>query len=224
MSELYCKTCNKSFVRKHAYANHILCCPKLFDLNTVEDMELPSRLQMYHMIIELNKKCKKMENEIKSLQIKKKEEPLNDFEKDVCNIVSFTTIGNHIDDIIDNRDLNLLFDTDLITVVKNIFSKINEKYTSFTKPWISKKGFYTFSHTESKWVKEKSELKKLFNIIHKKIIEQFDNWCRDNESIMNQDNIAKKYNNTVVKILGGSDDNSLDIIFNKLLAFIGKTN
>ena len=223
MSELYCKTCNKSFVRKHAYANHILCCPKLFDLNTVEDIELPSRLQMYHMIIELNKKCKKMESEIKSLQIKKKEEPLNDFEKDVENIISFNTIGNDINEIMDNRDLTLLFDTDLITVIKNIFSKINEKYSGLTKPWISKKGFYTFIHSENKWVKEKTELRKLFNIIHKKLIEQFDNWCRENEAIMSQDNIAKKYNNTVVKVLGGSEDNSLDIIFNKVVAFIGKT-
>jgi hypothetical protein len=176
------------------------------------------------MIIELNKKCKKMESEIKSLQVKKKEEPLNDFEKDVENIISFTTIKNDINEIIDNRDLTLLFDTDLITVIKNIFSKINEKYSGFTKPWKCKKGIYTFLQTENKWVKEKTELKKLFNIIHKKIIEEFDNWRRDNEAIMSQDSIAKKYNTTVVKILGGSEDNSLDIIFNKVIAFIGKAS
>ena len=70
---LFCTTCSRQFQRKHAFETHVQCCPKLLtmdmDMDECDESQLPSQSKLYAMILELNKKCIKMQNEIRTLKV-----------------------------------------------------------------------------------------------------------------------------------------------------------
>jgi hypothetical protein len=217
---MYCPTCSKQFKRKHAYQSHILSCPKLFDDSTNNDIILPSSLQMYHMIMELNKKCKKMENEIsylRKLNLKQKKDNEQDwisknYNCDLC-------WENFIDNIIIDYHMEDLFENDLVEVMKIILNNIFENYNN-KLPFIifkhCKNSAYIFNR-ENTWEKhDKSILHKIYEIIHKKLLENFNIWTENNN--LSIETNAKKYNNTVIKLLGSKED-SLQKTFMKLNNF-----
>ena len=218
---MYCPTCSKQFKRKHAYQSHILNCPKLFDENSNNDLVLPSSLQMYHMLINLNKKCIKMENEIiylKKLNLKNYKQNELSWLNENCkpNIYWENFIDNinltNIEDYMEK-----LFEKDLLEVMKIIIEKLCENNIPFTIFKHSKNYVYIYERNNDWIKKDKQILNQFYEIIHKNLLLSFNNWTENNN--LNIEHIAYKYNNTVIKLLGSNED-SLNKIYIKLNNFI----
>ena len=217
---LFCNTCSRQFQRKHAYESHILCCPKLFNPSI---SELPSQVQLYSMIVELNKRCEKMQNEIRSLKsVEIKEKKSVDLYEWLKTNKS-TSIGwedmiskiknNADDECIDTLRQNSLQKT-MMNMMDSIINDDNTPIVVFSH----KKNSVYICAQEQRWSEENiKKLRELYNVVHKQLITQVNIWGENKgESLYNDDHLSRIYNGMIEKVLCGTSDDGIEKVFKKL--------
>lgn len=214
---LFCKTCSRQFQRTHAYESHIACCPKLFSPHEHSDM--PSQAQLYSMVIELYKKCNKLQNEVRSLkgcELKEKRK-LNSIEwlneNRAVMECTWEQLIRSIEMKIDQTCVDKLRSNSLFETMIQLFSD--------TLPCAifshNRNLFYTYDENGGWKEYSSNKFRELYNVIHKRIHEEITIWSNEQgERLYNDDHLSRVYNGLVEKIIGGSSDDGLEKIYKKM--------
>lgn len=232
-----CGNCGKTFHRKGFHKQHILLCENLSRVRTrykdkIIDEEkacIPTNNQMYILLLELNEKYEKLNNEVKILRkyVEKTKKKINIFDwlNEKCmNCIDFNdwikTI--HVNDFqLENTFKNGFIDGIFYVIQQNLDIKNIDMHPIKCFD-IKKKVFYIFS--DKKWnIMSEKELNSFIRNINHKIIEKFLLWKNDNnELIQNDDNFHDKYVKCMNIVLGGnkSKEYSYNIIINKLYNYL----
>lgn len=218
---LFCNTCTRQFQRKHAYEQHIICCPRLFNKNTDLPESLPTQAQLYAMVVDLHKKCNKMQNEIRSLKSmdlkeKKKINNTSWLEENKTNSIYWETL---IQDAINyNEDsIHDLKSNKLDIVIINIIHKLTDNIP--VSIFSHKKNIYYIYHNDNTWKEYNSNsiLKDLYKNIQQNLTNQVNTWASDQgENLYSSDHLSRIYSQLVDKVIGGSADDGLEKIYKKL--------
>ena len=221
METLFCNMCTRQFQRKHAYDSHVLCCPKLYN-----GEKLPTQEQLYSMVLELHKKCEKMQNEIRSLK------NMELSEKKKVNITQWL-IQNHecvnnwdvIKENINsymNNSIELLRSNTLQNTIINIIENMegNLPFVMFTH---KKQNVYIY-HDSGRWCEYNfSKIRELYNIIHKELITHVNNWAESKgESMYSDEHCSRIYNEMIEKVLCGTAEDGIEKVFKKIDTVIRK--
>lgn len=218
---LFCKTCSRQFQRKHAYEQHVLCCPRLFNNMDTLPESLPTQAQLYAMVVELHKKCNKMQNEIRSLKnvdIKDKRK-INNITWLEQNKSEATFWESLIQDSsnYDEDCINELKSYKLDIVILNIINKLIDNIPIVI--FSHKKSTYYVFHSDNKWKEynNSSILRDLYKNIQQVLTNQVNNWANDQgNNLYSSNHLSNIYSQLVDKVIGGSSDNGLEKIYKKV--------
>ena len=179
-----CIYCGKSYVKKNNLNNHIIICELLNKTSKEEEiLELPSQQTMFQLIIELTKKCNKLEHTIQDINknfVKKKNNNINILEWLNEHKIPSISFHNLIDSIlITEQDITFLFDNNFYDTLNLIFTRTIYNYEldnpicCFTQ---KKNTFYIFD-LDRIWIEiTKEQLIKFLNRIHIKILKTFNDF------------------------------------------------
>lgn len=237
-----CGSCGKSFQRKGFYNKHILLCENI--LKTVssykenvekEEQEcMPSKSQMYRLLLDLSERYEKLNNEVQSLRkyVERTKKKINILEwlkentnnKNENNNIHFNEWLNNIE--ISDSQLQSIFkygyiDGIYIVLQENLNMKDTDKHP--IKCFEQKKNvFYKFDVIE--WtLMEQHDIVDFMRKMNHKIMEKFMIWkTQHNERIQNDDRFHDKYVEYMRTILGGnkSKEQSQRLILNKLFNYL----
>lgn len=213
METLFCNLCTRQFQRKHAYDSHVLTCPKLYD-----GEKMPSQEQLYFMVLELHKKCEKMQNEIRSLknlELKEKKK-IDVFEWLPQNISPNETWESIIGNIEEkmNNSIELLRNNNLQKCLLQIIDSISLPCIVFSH----KKTTLYIYHDSNRWCEYNfSKIRDLYNAIHKQLISSVNKWVESKgENLYSNDHLSRVYNDMIGKVLCGTDDDGIEKVFKKI--------
>lgn len=215
MEALFCNMCTRQFQRKHAYDAHILTCPKLYSGD-----HMPTQAQLYSMVLELHKKCEKMQNEIRSLknmelQEKKKMDLPEWLMKNYTCSHTWEFVQENMNKYMHNS-IDLLRNHQLVHVMMSIIENVegNLPCVMFTH---QKQNIY-LCHESGRWCTYNfSKIRDLYNSIHKELIIQVNNWATSKgDAIYSDEHNACIYHEMIEKVLCGSADDGLEKVFKKL--------
>ena len=209
-----CVYCGKSYKNKTNLNKHSLLCELFYNSKNrkskEDEIEVPSQRKLYLMLSELADKFNKLEekvDEINKLVVKKKKKIniikwLND---NITPQINFNQLFEKI--IIDDTDVDYLFQNSFLDTLNNIFSKYiynpleNEKslFAFIEKP----NTFYVYENDEIKWVElTKENLIKFLNKVYMKIQRVFYDWKKNKlTEIKANDNLSIKCDKTTIKIM-----------------------
>lgn len=215
MEALFCNMCTRQFQRKHAYDSHVLTCPKLYDGECI-----PTQTQLYSMVLELHKKCEKMQNEIRCLKNmelqEKKKINLNTWliENYSCTLTwesireNMSKYMNNITDLLRTNTLQHV----MLNIIENTEGNLPCVMFSHKKQHI-----YVY-HDSGRWCEYNfSTIRDLYNSIHKELINQLNNWATSKgNALYSDEHNSCMYHEMIEKVLCGSADDGLEKVFKKL--------
>jgi hypothetical protein len=232
-----CGTCGKSFHRKGFYKQHILFCENLLRVKTKykekvdneEKLCIPTNNQMFMLLLELNEKYDKLNNEVKILRkyVEKTKKKINIFDwlnENCINSIDFNEWikAINVNDLqLQNTFKNGFIDGLFYVIQQNLHIK-NIDIHPIKCFDIKKKVFYMFCDKKWRVMTEKDITSFIRNINHK-IIERFLVWKNENnEFIQEDDNFHDKYVQYMNIVLGGNKpkEYSYNIIINKLYNYL----
>ena len=240
-----CNYCNKIYVRKHAYNNHIIKC-KFYKSREVfidnENIELLnknntlinlSNSTIYKILIDLTNKYEKLQNdynEIKKLvETNKKKVDIITYLNNNFNFDSYD-FHDFINSItIKMEDLEIIFKKDYVDgIVSILLNKINELENNVPlKGFNTKEGIlYLYCKSSKSWIQmSNEELNKTIKFFSKNILNQFSIWESETKKTMRPDDFSEIYILNMKKILGGNfnTNNLNNLLKNRLYKNI-KTN
>ena len=207
--------CTRQFQRTHAYETHILNCPKLYD-----GTKLPSQEQLYSMVLDLHKKCEKMQNEIRSfknmeMREKKKIDVFEwldqNYSKDETWESIITCTGKKMD-----NSIELLLNNNLQKTILHIIDSLTT-----TIPCVvfshKKQSIYIY-HETNRWCEYNySKIRELYNEIHKQLIANVNLWAESKgENLYSDDHLSRVYHLMIEKVLCGTSDDGVEKVFKKV--------
>lgn len=233
-----CKYCGKSYIKKSNLDKHIIICELLEESKkkkiineNIQDNELPSQRKMYQIIIELTNKIKNLEDKIETMNkyVIKKKKLINAFEWLNTNIIPGITFDN-LDSIfiIDEDDINYLFNNNITETINYLLNKLNIDQINNSLPiysFIQKNNIiYIFENKEIGWIElDKDKFAKFLNKLTIKILCSFKIWKRNNETLLiNDEKIQILCDKTISKLMGTDFKNDnyyskiKNIFYNKL--------
>lgn len=241
-STLKCSYCNKSYIRKTAYNNHLAKCKfhKLCrtnnETNNSENISLEtmsrSNDSLFQMLIMLHNKYEKLEKDYDLLKsyvynTKKKIDIIsylneNYKPKDNFDFLNFTNTIN-----MTNNELDLIFKHDYIDGILNIIINaitkfnLNEENNILPLKAFNHKEYvlYIYNNDLESWkTMEQNDLITFIKYFDKKILSLFLEWKTEAQTKMDYDKYTEIYILNMKKVLGNNFENKdkKTIIKNKL--------
>lgn len=212
-----CKFCSKCFKRKTYFEKHVMMCERLSEgKKQVFDKEIEDTLKendykiLIMNLISTQETLKKQINQLlnKEKSTLKKIDAitwLNDNIKPEKDLIKLLTDFNLTKD-----ELQFIFDNNLQDGLINIFNNLFNNDISPFQCLDIKKDFLIFQN--KKWeICDKDYFKTIINIVHKKILDSFYEWKRDNKEKLS----SQEFN----KLL---DINSQKVLYNDMETLIVK--
>ena len=219
-----CKKCDKKYYRQTAYDKHIIWCSDNDSptplLNSIIEKNGQKNIgtgvlkgvPLQDIVIELinsNIKLRKDVEELKKwVQTKKRKinilEWLN--EKTASNPTQKTHKEYMVDLIVSRKDLELVFNTDLITGVQDILEKYFSSNDMAPFQSFDQKDNIIYVYTEnSKWeLLSTDDFNKMIFKITKQILTEFQKWKQENEHKLYTDHFSTIVIQNTKKVIGGN--------------------
>ena len=216
-----CIYCGKAYKSRASIDKHLILCETIHKSKnmspTQDDIEMPSQLQMYNIILELTMKCNKLEEKMEQMTkwIDKKKKKINVLEWLNTNInpeLIFDDLSEKI--TILDTDIENILNTGFLEVFNEVF--LREVFLKKEKQTIpifcldQKVNYiYVFNKNNKEnentngWIElDKGELIIFMNKIHKKIIIKLTDWKKQLEREKNfNDSKSELYNKTLMKLM-----------------------
>ena len=200
-------------------------------------IQYPSNQQMYNMIIELNSKYEKLQNDFinikKSIKNNQKSLIYNQTEQDIIQLLNFKY--NNIIDFqifltniqIDISNIEYVFKHDYILGLSHIFQSYISSFEYSSLPFRAFNNYkniifiytsYQSDTNNSRWIVFDNVFNDyFFGIINTKLLNALKQWYTINQSKINDEIFTKIYFTNLKKILGTNFKNDVKIAFkNKL--------
>jgi len=230
--EYECIYCNKKYIRKYAYNNHILKCKFyksrecIIKEETNEEYLNISNSTIVKMLIDLKNKYEKLESSYNELK------KFVETNKKKVDIISYLNSNFKLDNLdfhdfikiikIEKKELEIIFKKDYVDGIVDIFlNKILElKNNAPIKSFSTKEGIlYIYLKSISSWLElSNEELSKTIKYFSKNILNEFTNWKNEAQSIMKYDDFTEIYILNMKKVLAGNFEkkNINNLIKNRL--------
>lgn len=211
-----CSFCGKNFIKKTNWDRHVMLCEllnnKISNINLREDdeLEVPSQLKMYKMILELGMKVNGLDKKVNDINkwVIKKKKKINVIEWLNNNITPEIKFDSLIEKIIlEKNDIQYLFQNSFIDTLNHIFSRNIYNVTENQYPifaFIQKSNsFYIYENEEVKWVElNRNKLVKFLNYVHMKLHRFYFENKKENKTQINEDDqLSVLYDKTTYKIM-----------------------
>jgi len=189
-----------------------------------DESQLPSQSKLYAMILELNKKCIKMHNEIRALKLYeiKEKKAIDHYEwlaknrtQEICWEDMFSIIEK--DSGNDNSYMEYLRSNPLHKTILMVIDELNELLPVVI--FSHKKNSFYIYHDSKRWCEYNgvAKFRELYNVIHKKLITIVNNWAEEKgNSLYSNDQLSRVYNDMIEKVLCGTADDGLEKVFKKI--------
>ena len=235
-----CKYCNKIYLRKYAYNNHLTKC-KFYKsrINIIQEDSLKetniniSNSTLFEMLIDLTNKYDKLENDYNELKkfviINKKKIDILSYLNNNFDFKEFDYYDFINSIIIKEKELEIIFKNDYVDGIINLIlnKKLELNNNIPLKCFNIKEGIlYIYLKTKNSWSElDNDELCKTIKYFNKNILNEFNIWKEKSENIMNYDDFSEIYILNMKKVLAGNFKNkNINILIkNKLYKNI-KTN
>jgi len=242
MTEYICEYCSKIYIRKKPFIHHKLMCELSYknskreekyyrDVEETTVSNIPSQRELYEIIITLNNKYDKLQNDYDMLKRyiydkKQKIEILDWLNQNSCLEIGFYELFLNIK--LSEEDLNIVFEKDYINgIVEIILKFIDHKKNLFKngeiplKAFVQKEGIlYIYSCVENNsrdanviseidyskycWKIMSSEvMDKFIRIISVQLLVLFKQWHVKNEQLMDMDKFNELYIKNLKCVMGG---------------------
>lgn len=209
-----CIHCGKSYKKRINLDKHIIICELLHrssSSNIEQDEEtMPSQKKMFQMLIELGKKCNRLEMKIEEINkwVVKKKKKINVLDWLNEHIKPNTVFDNLIDTIIinDTDDIQYIIENTFYDTLNMIFSRTIYNFCENESPIFSfsqKSNTFYIYDSQHVWIElTKENLYKFLIKIHSKINKAFYEWkkTKSNE-IKLSDSFSIKCDKTMVKLM-----------------------
>ena len=246
MTTYCCEYCNKKYVKKSFYNNHVISCKlsrqytskeELLEDNDIDILNVNNfdNKTIIKLLLNLHNKYEKLQSDYDELKkyvvIRKNKiniiDYLNEnFDYSDCDFYNFI---NSI--IIDNDKLNLIFKNDyvngcyqiLFDYIENL--KLNNQNVPF-KAFTNKEGIIYIYVNDYSWIiMDEFYINKLINTLNKQLLTQFNIWKDEIINNISDDDYQELYIINMKKILGSNFNNKniKIMIKNKLYKYI-RTN
>jgi hypothetical protein len=206
-----CIYCGKSYKKKTNMEKHSVVCEllqiskkKKVILEEDQDEPLPSQQKMFQMLIELGEKYNRLEakvNEMNKWIVKKKKINVLDWLN--TNIKPSIYFNNILDKIIINdEDLNFLFENSFISVLNVLFERTIYKEDTPIFAFVQKPNIFYIYDSENSWIElTRERLIKFLNKVHMKIFTSFYEWKKNKSNqIRCDDSLANICDKTLIKL------------------------
>ena len=244
-----CEYCNKIYVRKSSFNNHLLNCKlsrvcKTNEVSTCNEENVNIQTMninihsIYKLLINLTNKYDKLETQYNELKkycnLTKKKisiiDYLNQHFTSVCDSFDFIDFTSTID--IELPELELIFKKDYVEgvyeIIVNTIEKMKENDPNICIPiksFSQKDGvIYIYVKTlNEKWIVMNDEsLNILIKYFDKKLLRLFLEWKVKNELIMDSDIFGEVYIKNMKRVVGGNynNKNKKIMIKNKLYKYL----
>ena len=237
-----CVYCNKIYIRKHAYNNHLTKCKFYKSRSNIIIKEEPDKINLnidnstiFKLLIDLTNKYEKLESDYNEL---KKFVETNKKKVDILTYLNNNFNFDHFDfhDFINSisigkKELEFIFQKDYVDGIVNIIlNKIEELDNNIQLPlkgFSTKEGIlYIYLKSNNGWLHlTNEELNKTIKYFNKNILNEFRVWKNEMQTKMNEDDYSEISILNMKKVLGGNfhNKNPNILIKNKLYKNI-KTN
>ena len=236
-SHYYCGFCNKHYVIKSAYNNHLIKCKfskicSKQNISETDGLSIDSLKQnmninnLFAIVIMLYNKYEKLESDYNELKkyiaiIKNKINIVDYLNQHYSSCISITQF---LDSIIFNQEtLNKIFKYDYVDGIVNIIIDTIEglKSAQMLIPikCFNNKENVLYLFDGSTWViNDDSNLRKFIKYFDKKILTQFIVWKNDAENLFDSDTFGEIYIQNMKKVIGANFEkkNPVTIIKNRL--------
>mgnify|MGYP001170290751 CR=1 FL=1 len=224
-----CEYCQRKYKRENNYKKHILTCRLLCDSDTSEDKILPSREELYTILLALVKDQKQLREEIKQLKsvchIRKKINYIDWLQEHRVPELSYDLWINTLV-FTDTHFQIIISDTNFIRAISSVLddlitSQTNIPYASFEKP-----SMCLYTYDKNKWIPCTDEhIQPLVNKIFKSLPKLLQSWEEKAQYELQRDDFEDKYAKYILRIMGPSIEVSeLYRQFRKILYDIVKLN
>ena len=219
-----CSHCNRKYKRKGCYDKHIYYCRLLnndnynsnseFSDESEERYDIPSKREMWHIILHQSSELKKLKREIDKLKQrdyyhKKKISVIDYLNNNFKPKINYEDWVKNIN--ITQDDLNFIFDYGSIKgtslLFKNFLCKDSEvKIIPIISTNHTLSNLYIYSNNSWKIMIEE-QLKDLLELINKKLFNQFQNWGIECEKNMTKEKYKELYILNLQKLISGKHSN-----------------
>ena len=224
-SHYCCNYCNKSYVIKSAYNNHLLKCKfakfssahHIYECSN-ENISIDSLKQnininnLFAIVLMLYNKYEKMESDYNELKkyiaiVKNK---INNVDYLNQHYSSGLAISQFLDSIIFNQEtLNKIFKYDYVDGIFNILIDtiecLNSQHMLIPIKCFSNKENVLYMFDGSVWsISDDINLRKFIKYFDKKILTQFVLWKTDAEKLFDTDTFGEIYIQNMKKVIGGN--------------------
>ena len=227
-----CEYCSKRYVRKRCYQHHVLICKlsKKDSKEYTENLEwttmqkIPSQKELYQIIIDLNNKYERLENDYHQLKQfvnnKRRQIDIVEWLNQNCQLeMSFRDVFLNIK--LDKNDLLKVFELDYVkgicAIVVSFIENVKERFESGEVPlraFVQKDSvLYIYDlccddvdgDTGYKWQVLSTEMLSTFiRYINHQLMRLFREWHTETESGMNEDRFSELYIRNLKTITGGN--------------------
>lgn len=224
-----CEYCSKRYVRKRFYQHHILICQlskkdsKEYtkNLETTTMQKIPSQRQLYEIIIDLNNKYERLQQDYQQLKVyvnnKRRQIDIIEWLNENCQLeMSFQDIFLNIK--LEKTDLLKVFELDYIKgicdIIRCFMESVKDRFQSREVPlraFVQKDSIlYIYdecinSQSDYKWQTMSNDiLSRFIRIIDYQLMQLFREWHRETERGMNEDRFSELYIKNLKTITGGN--------------------
>jgi len=224
-----CEFCRATYKRQNNYNKHILTCRMLCDSATPEDKIIPSREELYTIVLGLVRDQAELREEIKSLKsishIRKKISYI-DWLKD--HHTPCYSLKSWIDNLIltEAHFQIVISDTNFMRAMTTILqsTRANKEIVPFVG--FDKQPTKLYVYQEDKWsVCLDSDIMPLINHLFKSLRSLLNDWESVSQKNLNRDDFEDKYARYVIRIMGPSVETpELCRLFRRILYDVVKLN
>ena len=242
----YCCTyCNKNYIRKFAFNNHLAKCKLNNNIKIVSNNIVSNEISsiQYHknisndtifsILIDLHNKYDKLQADYDELKkhtnlIKNKISILDYLNNNFPNLeIDFIEFMNSI--TIGLEEINIIFKKDYVEgiidiIITNIHNLKNSIKVIPIKAFNQKENnFYIYLKNINSWkLMENNELSKLINYFSKNILNTFARWNENAKLTMNSEDYSQLYIINMKKVIGGNFEkkNINNLLRNRLYKYL----
>lgn len=240
MTSYVCQYCNKCYIRKYNYNNHLITCKLnriskdcIFnqDDDNIQNCEININ-DMYKIMVKLHNKYDKLQKDYDELK-----KYINNTKKKISIIEYLNLNFNNLDYdfydfvnniIVTNNELNMIFKNDYVNGIYEIIISYIEDIKLIDKvipikSFTQKEGvLYIYNKKLSSWnILCDSNIQQLIKIVNKKLLLLFLDWKIENEKKMSDEQFSNLYVINMKKVVGGNFEkkNIKTMLKNKLFNY-----
>jgi hypothetical protein len=208
-SKYSCPNCGKEYKTRGNQLKHTLICELSKDRKEEEEMEIPTREDMYKIIVTMSEKIKRMEKKINELEMDK-EKNKNQIKSEKIKIedVLKRKESENIENIEIKKHLPKI-EKILEKSFNEILEKMIERINGAEEVWYYNKEICknVYVKTENTWkILENEKMKKIISKIHTEILKRVEEWYSSHERKWT-DEIFDKHNKLLMMYMSIEYDN-----------------